>query len=80
MFFSFLPILKGCYGNPIIVEMNILENKLESMQVESIIIMIMILHFNFLLLSRHWCSLKKKKNGLWIRDKLRGIKLKKKKN
>lgn len=61
--------------------MNILENKLESMQVESIIIMIMILHFNFLLLSRHWCSLKKKKkNGLWIRDKLRGIKLKKKTN
>lgn len=68
MFFSFLPILKGCYGNPIIVEMNILENKLESMQVESIIIMIMILHFNFLLLSRHWCSLKKKKKK-WFVDK-----------
>ena len=29
MFFSFLPILKSCYGNPIIVEMNILEKILK---------------------------------------------------
>lgn len=27
MFFSFFPILKGRYENPIIVEMNILEKK-----------------------------------------------------
>jgi hypothetical protein len=29
MFFSFLSILKGCYGNPIIGEMNMLEKLLE---------------------------------------------------
>lgn len=50
------------------------------MRVQSIIIIMMILQFNFLLLSRHWCSLKKKKNGLWIKDKLRGTaRLKKRK-
>ena len=29
MFFSFLPILKSCYGNPIITEINIIEKTLK---------------------------------------------------
>lgn len=43
------------------------------MQMQSIIIMIMILQFNFLLLFMHWCSFF---YSLWIKDEQRGIELK----
>lgn len=76
MFFAFLPILKGCYGNPIIVEMNILEKNLKiyasakhyyydydpSIQFSPLIQTLVFFFFFF--------------NGLWIKDRLKGIELK----